>query len=97
MRQRRPEERKLAEEMPITEHEEVMDKEYGGSIGVADYLLAASLASTSMDLRSRRVEGIAVAVIGAASGYARTPIPSQPPSGRSAVGVLDFAMRSGSA
>ncbi len=52
-----------------------MEDEEGGSIGVADYHLAARLTTTSMDLLRRRAEGIAVAVIGAAAGFAHTPIP----------------------
>ncbi len=96
-RMRRPEERRLAEEMPITRQAEVMDEESGGSIGVADHLLATRLATTSMDLQPKRAEGIAVAAIGGASGFARTPIPERPWSEREAVGVLEIAMRSGSA
>ncbi len=74
-----------------------MEEEEGGSIGVADYLLAARLATTSMDLRWKRAEGIAVADIGGAAGFARTPIPRWPWRGRGAVGVLEIALRSCSA
>ncbi len=96
-RRRRPKERSLAEEEPITQHAEVMDEDDGGSIGVADHLVASSSATTSMVLQKRRAEGIAVAAIGGASGFARTPIPPRPSSGREAVGVLEIALRSGSA
>ncbi len=96
-RRRRPKEANTAEEGAITQCAEVMDEDDGGSIGVADLLVASSSATTSMGLQRRRAVGIVVAAIGGAAGSARTPIPLRPSSGREAVGVLEIAWCSDSA
>ncbi len=86
-----PEERKLAEEIFIANIGEAMSKHESGTIGVADAMLTSSFAATSMVQHKPKEEGIAVAVMGAASDSARTPIPPGPSNAVGVVGVPDRA------
>ncbi len=93
-RRRRPEERRLAKEHPIAFDGKAMEENAGGAIGVAELPSAPTFATTSMVQRKSKMEGIDVAVIGAASNFARTPIPPRPSRAASAVGVRERAVGS---
>jgi hypothetical protein len=96
-RRTRLQEKYKDEEAALIPLAEIMAKEEGWLMGVADLLVPSILASTSMGSRRRRAVRIDVAVIVVAAGYAPTPILLRPSAKRAAVGVLEILLSSASA